>query len=549
MQPPAGSTRMTRRQALRLVGIAGAAVAVGACAVAPSAPSAPAAVSTPQPGASTASGVATVSSSSQAAQEQPKTGGTLRWGLLGEPVTLDGHNYGGTPHVFNVFDRLIVLDEQLNWVPRLAESWDINKDYTQFKINLRKGVQWHSGREFTSDDVVWNFNRVRDPAVGGGIFASYVKLIQSVEAVDKNSVVITAQQPYPHISHLLYTMNMLDPDTMQQPNGVSKPVGTGPFKFMEYAQGDHMTLAKNANYWRTGLPYVDTLQIPIYKDPQSMVTALEAGSLDAANNVTLQDATRLQKDDKYQVIPNQNSGASYGFICNCTVEPTSNKLFRQALQWAVDRQRIVDTVLLKFGAPNNLPWYPTTPAYDAAKDKTYTFDLDKAGSLVQQAGMSNAKLEFALGTVSPEVALMAQILQADLAKIGVTLALHQMDPPALAQYQYGLKYQGISVTPAGTYLFGQVHPGVQSASPYWGTPPNWTGFNDPRFIAVTNAMATAVEPDKAKQAYAAWNDYMLDQSPVVSIATYLPRIAAATRAHGIYWDMAYIPELVEAWLG
>jgi ABC-type transport system substrate-binding protein len=117
---------------------------------------------------------ATVATTTQPSAAQPKTGGTLRWGLLGNIVTLDGHNYGGTTHIFHVFDRLIVLDEQLNWQPRLAESWDINKDFTQIKLSLRKGVQFHSGRELTSDDVVWNFNRVKDPAVGGGILASYV---------------------------------------------------------------------------------------------------------------------------------------------------------------------------------------------------------------------------------------------------------------------------------------------------------------------------------------------------------------------------------------
>src|SRR5579884_941846 len=291
----------TRRAALRWLAAGGAAALLVACASpAPSAaPAAPAPTSAQRGSA----GSATASTpASTPVPQQPKTGGTLRWGLLGNIVTLDGHNYGGTPHIFHVFDRLILLDEQLNWQPRLAQSWEINSDYTQITLHLRPGVQYHTGRELTSDDVVWNFLRVKDPSVGGGIFASYVAPLKSVENPDKSTVVITANQPYPYISHILQTLNMLDPVTMQQPDGVNHPVGTGPCTFVEYVQCDHLTLAKNANYWRSGLPYLDQLQMPIFADPQTLMTSLEGGVLDAAVNAPLRDAARLQKDPKYQVI-------------------------------------------------------------------------------------------------------------------------------------------------------------------------------------------------------------------------------------------------------
>ncbi|MBV9582326.1 MAG: ABC transporter substrate-binding protein, partial [Chloroflexi bacterium] len=450
-----------------------------------------------------------------------------------------------TAHIFHVFDRLILLDDSLNWQPRLAESWDITPDYTRFTLHLRKNVQYHSGREFTSDDVVWNLNRVKDPSVGGGIFASYVAPIQSVENPDKYTIVITARQPYPYISHILQTMNMLDPVTMQQPDGVNNPVGTGPFRFVEYAQGDHLTLAKNPNYWRSGLPYLDQLQMPIFTDPQTMVTSLESGSLDAAVNVALRDAARLQNDDHYQVIVNKNSGASYAIICNTTADPTSNKALRQAVQYSIDRQRIADTVLLGLGAPNNLPWFPTSPAYDAAKDRTYTFDLDKAKSLLQQTGLSTPSIDVNYSTAIAEFGAIAQIIQADIARIGVTLNLKPTDPPQLASMQYQVKYPGIS---GGTPLFGQAHPGVQFGSPYWGPLNNWTGLKNDQFTAVATTMSTEVDPSRTAQAYAAFNDYVLDQSFTISIATFLPRMAVTAQVHGVHYDLAYILDGTEAWL-
>jgi peptide/nickel transport system substrate-binding protein len=541
---------LRRRAVLRLLGLSGGAALLAACgqAAAPAAPTSPpaptAAKPGPTPAATAPAPAATLGAANQPAA-QPKSGGLLRWGLLGNIVTLDGHNYGGTTHIFHVFDRLIVLDDQLNWQPRLAESWDINSDYTQIKLNLRKGVQYHTGRELTSDDVVWNFQRVKDPSVGGGIFASYVAPLQSVENPDKYTVVITAKQPYPYISHILQTMNILDPVTMQQQDGVNNPVGTGPFKFVEFAQGDHLTLARNPNYWRSGLPYIDTLQMPIYADPQTQVTALEGGSLDTAVNASLRDAARLQTTSGFQVLLNKNSGALYVIQPNTTLDPTSNKLLRQVLQYGIDRQRIADTVLLKLGEPTQLPWFPTSPAYDAAKNQTYVFDLDKAKGLVQQASLSNMQLDFNYSTALAEVGAMAQIIQGDLAKIGVTLNLKPTDPPQLAAQQYQVKYNGMAV---GTALFGQVQPGVQFGSPYYGPLNNWSGFKDQQYTSLATAMASEIDPARAKQAYAAYSDYLLDQSFTIGVATLLPRIAMTSRVQGVKYDMAYILNATEAWL-
>ena len=109
--------------------------------------------------------------------------------------------------------------------------------------------------------------------------------------------------------------------------------------------------------------------MPIFSDPQTMVTSLESGALDAAVNIALRDAARLQKDPNYQVILHKNSGAMYAIIANTTAGPTSQKLIRQALQYGIDHQRIADTVLLGLGEPAQLIWFPTSPAYDAAKSR------------------------------------------------------------------------------------------------------------------------------------------------------------------------------------
>ncbi|MBV8083223.1 MAG: hypothetical protein JO247_00265, partial [Chloroflexi bacterium] len=205
-----------------------------------------------------------------------------------------------------------------------------------------------------------------------------------------------------------------------------------------------------------------------------------------------------------------------------------------------------DTVLLKLGNPVNMIWYPTSPAYDAAKDKTYTFDLDKAKALVQKSGVSNPVFDFNYSTAVPEVAQMAQIIQGDLAKVGVSVNLKGQDPAALAGIQYTAKYNGAAF---GTALFGQVQPGVQFGSPYYGPLNNWSGFKDDQFTKLAGDMATATDPAKQKQAAAAYTDYVLDQSFTIAICSLLPRVATAAKVHGVAYDMAYILQATEAWIG
>jgi peptide/nickel transport system substrate-binding protein len=465
--------------------------------------------------------------------------------LPGNIVTLDGHNSRGTTHVFNVFDRLIALDEQLNWMPRLAESWDRDASMTRVTLRLRRDVHFHTGREFTSADVLWNFSRVKDPSVGGGTYATFVAPLNSVDASDRYTVVLTSHEPYPYIGHILQTLNLLDPESMELPDAVSRPVGTGPFKFIEFAQGDHLTLSRNADYWRPVLPSLDAIQIRMFQDPQNQIAALEGGALDVAINPPLHDSDRLKKDPRFRLVLNNNSGALYVFQANTTQYPTSNKYFRQALQYAIDRRRIAESVLLGLGEPSNLPWSPTSPAFDADRNRTYSFDLDRSQALLARAGVGDVELDLDYSTDSPEVATMAQIVQADLAKLGVRLILKPNDPAHLASLQYSTQYRGLA---AGVALFGHSHPGALFGSPYYGPLNNWSGIKNDTHRAVAIAMSTEVDPVRAKQAYGAFSDYLLDESFTIGIATFTPRLLTSSRVRGLTYNTMYMPDPASAWL-
>ncbi|MBV9174001.1 MAG: ABC transporter substrate-binding protein [Chloroflexi bacterium] len=489
---------------------------------------------------------ASVAAAAAADTAQIKRGGTLRWSMLGNPLNLNPHNYGLATNVMHVWDRLILMDENLNWMPRLAQSWDVNNDYTQIKLNMRQGVQFHNGKEFTAADVAWNVERVRDISVGG-VFTAYVANIDKVETPDKYTAIVHCPQPYPYISHILQTLNMADSASMGA-DGLTHPIGTGPFKFVEYAQGDHITLTKNPDYWRKDLPHVDDMDIKIFGDPQAMQAQLEGGALDLAINPTLQDTSRLSDDPRYSVLVDRNAGSTYCLVFNTAVPPGDNKAFRQALRYAVDRQRIASSVLLGFGSPADLPWYATSPAYDQSKDQLYQFDLDMARSLLQQAGLSDVETDLNYSSVDSEAARMGQIIQADLEKIGVKVGLKPTDPPTLLAAETARPvptYRGMVVY---AQPFGHVQPGVMIAAPSFGPIFNIAGYHSDAWTAESSAFASETDPAKQKQTYATYNDDLLDLSLSVFIAKNFPRALTPANVRGVIWNMAIILDGTEAWI-
>jgi peptide/nickel transport system substrate-binding protein len=551
--------RIARRRMLSLL-VSGAGMAlVAACsppapAAAPTAvpPAAPAAApgsgATPQaPAAAAAAPTASVAGVVMPAPQaagQAKSGGILRMGVVGDLPSLDGNDFGAAFDLsYPIFNDLGQEDAKLNLSPELAESFDLSSDFRTLKLNLRKGVQFHSGREMTSDDVKWEIDRSNDPKVASGVLRAFRILLTSVETPDKYTVIIKSDQPWPAIADYIHVMNVLD----QQADPKQNPIGTGPFKFQEYVQGDHLSLVKNPNYWKTGLPYLDGIHFQIFKDPQSMVVAFEAGQLDAIDTPPIRDTARLQQDSKWQVVFNDIAGDSYVITFNTTKAPTDNKLLRQAMSYALDRQRIAESVLQNVGAPKNIPYYPSSPAYEQASDQHYGFDLDKAKSLLASSGLSNVEMDFNINSTSDatEWSAISQIYQADLDKIGIKITIRPFDNPTLAQMLANVNYNGIA---SGTSTVGHLHAGVLSASPTFGYTSNRAGFKPDEFKDIDYAILTEVDTAKQQQAYAAWRNYFLDQQWAMVVTSKRPRVVTASNVHGIGYTRAEKLYYDETWM-
>ena len=240
---------------------------------------------------------------------------------------------------------MLAYDDTLKPIPSLAESWELSDDYTQIKLNLRKGVQFHTGRELTSDDVKYNLERTKDPARSSPSSRSAWPKPGPAETPDKYTVILTSDRPRIGVFDFLTQLWIADRQTLEGPDAASKAVGTGPFTFVEWVQGDHVSFTRNKNYWLSGRPYLDGYNVAITKDPQAMMVRFEAGALDFVNYPQTSDALRLDKDPKYQVLPAYDLGFDYAIWINVAAPPFDKKEVRQAMNYALDRQRFVDTTL------------------------------------------------------------------------------------------------------------------------------------------------------------------------------------------------------------
>jgi peptide/nickel transport system substrate-binding protein len=539
--------RRSRRSAVRLL-LSGAGLAIlTACGQQAPAPGAPATLppsgqaapaSKPAAAESKPAGAAPAAPAPAPAQPaaqpagQPKSGGTLRVGQVGDVATLDATFTPGVAEiVWAIHDRLTAYDEKLQPQPMLAESWDLSPDSKQIKFNLRKGVQYHSGREFTSADVEYNLRRVQSGKSFNGQIEKQSKWWTTIETPDKYTIVLKSEQPRPALFDFFEYLNIQDKDTLEGPDAKSKAVGTGPFTLTDWVQGDHLTFARNKNYWQTGRPYLDGMEVKLLADTQALVVQLEAGSLDVILTPPLRDLDRLKTDQKYRSLAHNASGGVTTIGMSVPKEPFGDKRVRQSLNYALDRTRFAEAILLGTGEPVVLPWTPSSPGYDATKNGLYGFDLEKSKALLAQAGVTGLEMDGLIQANNAELLAFSQVYQNDLAKIGVKLNIQKMEAAAWLDQVNNVKYRGIWL---GSIAFAQLEPATTFQNSRGLDPTaNSSGFVNDTYTQLVAAANAEPDKEKRKQLYGQLNDLFLDESFLMVLATLPARALTRSAVHDV----------------
>ncbi|HHO55759.1 MAG TPA: ABC transporter substrate-binding protein, partial [Trueperaceae bacterium] len=319
---------------------------------------------------------------------EPVYGGTVNIAITAEPPgwdpTVSTSQEIARVMYHNVFEGLVRFKEDGEIVPALAESWQVSDDGLSWTFKIREGVKFHDGSDLTLDDIVAKFNRAKDPD-SGHVHTKYYTAIESIEAGENNTVTFTLNKPS---SSLLF--NLARPDSIiypaaKQESQASAPIGTGPFMFDEYIEGSEVRLVKNPDYYMDGVPYLDAVNFKIMPDPDTRFAALQSGDINLIGT-SLPPEQYLQLDSMGGLKGTSGSATTEITVgMNESKAPFNNKLVRQAITYAIDKEAIVNGAMFGLGTVIGSHMSPSEPYYIDLSQQ-YTYNPEKAKELLAEAG-------------------------------------------------------------------------------------------------------------------------------------------------------------------
>ncbi|AUH40846.1 ABC transporter substrate-binding protein [Streptomyces sp. CMB-StM0423] len=381
--------------------------------------------------------------------------GTLVIGAEGEIPPLDPHRMSGTVGlriVDALYDPLIREDLSARTDrapalrPGLAESWKSAPDARGYTLELRKGVTFADGARLDADAVKLNFDRIMDEdspvhdATAAGNMTFLTRWIERVEVTGPYELTLRLSEPYAGLPRLLTDrrMSIVSPKSLTagKPDDIGlHPVGTGPFTQRAADHGRRITLERNTGYWG-GKPRTPTIVVESVTDPTTLAIAAETGEVDAILSAGAQQVHQLTHDDAMRV-QYPDAANQYFLRLNARIAPTDDPEFRQALNYAVDREAIA-TLTQGQVAPSTGPLPRGNEAYDEAAAETdgagsspYTYDPERARQLIRESGVETpVRLTLLAPDSGPGFSQATEImalLEQDLKAVGVSLKVRYME--------------------------------------------------------------------------------------------------------------------------
>lgn len=320
--------------------------------------------------------------------DTPIQGGTLTVCQPAEPPGLDptANTAAAIDRVVyaNIYEGLVKVNSQGAFVPGLAERWEVSPDGKIYTFHLRQGVKFHNGELFNAQTAKWNLER----AMGQGTVnphPEYFKGISDIKTPDEHTLIITLND-----SDALFIAHIAEGDAVMLPikgyeNAKSEPVGTGPFKFTQWVRGDRVEMVRFDGYWNPEVPYLDKVIFRFVNDASAQIAALQAGDIDVIGYIAApESAMMMSKDKRFKVFAGTTTGEVI-MSTNNKAKPFDNKLVRQAMACAVDRQAVIDLAMFGYGTPIGSHWSPSTPYYKDLTGK-FPYNPEKAKELLTKAG-------------------------------------------------------------------------------------------------------------------------------------------------------------------
>lgn len=343
------------------------------------------------------------------------------------------------PFTRQLYDSLIEYDDDLNPEPRLATEWVIDDAKTSVTITLRDDVVFHGGRAMTAEDVAANLEFFADPETGQQLFGP-MAVVKDWVVVDDTTLQVNFTQPIAElqITDLLQSWTIGDPEAFDEV--ATRAVGTGPYSFVEWQPGERIVLERNDDYWGDAPAYAE-LDYRVFDDMDSLVAAFESKTIDLGVDVPALAAERLESSNT--VLIGYPGALIDQWRINPTRPPFDNVDVRMALNYATDREAIMEALYHGYGEPVALPYSATSPAYDEELADSLGYDLGRAKTLLEGSGLSADQLTATISVSNSSATQQqaAQIMQASLDEIGFTLEIQPMDAAEYTENQLAGEFQ------------------------------------------------------------------------------------------------------------
>lgn len=391
----------------------------------------------------------------------PRYGGTYRRPLVNNPSTLDpaliADIYGFTV-AQQIFDGLVQYDGSLTIIPAIAQSWKGSRDGLSWLFFLRKGVKFHNGREVVADDVVYSFTRILDPKTNSKAAEVFLKVkgakefvegraktVQGFRSLDRYTVQIElTEASVPFVASLAIGYAKIVPREVIEelgPGFGSRPVGTGPFKFVRWKKDEEIVLEANHEYY-AGRPFLDRLDYKVYPGApwDKIFTSFEGGGLEDTV-IPASELERVQDSRHYQFVRRPMLGVRF-FGFSTTNGPLANRMVRQAFSLAIDREGLVRNVHKNRYRPGQGFLPPGTYGYDP-RFRPYPFDPERAKALLAKAGYPGGKglpvFQIWSSVRPPDIEREHEIIKQYLGDVGIRVEIqyHTNWPEFKAMAQAG----------------------------------------------------------------------------------------------------------------
>jgi peptide/nickel transport system substrate-binding protein len=394
-------------------------------------------------------------------------GGTLVFGRQTDCIYLDPVHTAQNADIWvslNIYDTLVQpTSDGKEVVPGLASSWEVSQDGKAMTFRLRPNLKFADGSPITVDDVKWSLERAAKKETGGE-FQFLLASIESVDTQGTDSVVLHLKHPDPTMLQALATFNagivpskliMAEPGATLDEKAKSfaqHSVGSGPFTLKSWARNSEMVLTRNPHYWKSGtdgqpLPYLDTVRYVIIPDDATRILKLKAGEIDVAEFIPYSRVAELKGDPRLNMVLFPAAQVHYFTMNNRptlkdgTKNPLSDQRVRQALNYATDKQALIQVVTYGIGTSEQ-SFMPMSTPLSYGNGPLYPYDLNKAKELIAQSDWAHG-FDITLYTIAGNAddVAKATALQQMWAPLGVRLKVEQMESATRLAHYNGADFQ------------------------------------------------------------------------------------------------------------